>query len=173
MFHNSLLQTKSFYLSSTLLVNFCPKLCLLNDLALCLKLVLAIITDPGVVPSGLAVAHVATQLPPLPPSLSPWLAAGLLPPSLPSSWAAAGLLPPISRIIEAIIQAISSRAQVNALSILLPRLLTTLTLTPASSPATGSTLPTPSEQETKLNSIKRYVATCFASPLALHPLHPR
>ena len=56
------------YLGSALLINLRPKLCLLNDLALCLKLILAIVTYPRLVAGGLTTSHLSTtnrQLPTL------------------------------------------------------------------------------------------------------------
>ena len=56
------------YLGSTLLINLGPKLCLLNDLALCLELILAVVTYPRLVAGGLTTPHLSPtnrQLPTL------------------------------------------------------------------------------------------------------------
>ena len=56
------------YLGSALLINLRPKLCLLNDLALGLELILAIVAYPRLIPGGLTTSHLSTtnrQLPTL------------------------------------------------------------------------------------------------------------
>ena len=166
---DSLLQKRKRYLSSTLLVNLCPKLCFLNDLALRLKLVLAIVSDPGVISSRLAIAHL-TQLSTLSTPLS-------------SSWVCCLLPATTSCVSIEVSRPICSGAQVSApLPLFLPHSLTTPTLTPTSSIAPGSALSTPSVQKFRAsnhatsnhsisenNQRKRRIRrlqmyTCFAFP---------
>ena len=93
MFHTGCLSIIC-YLSPTLLVDLCPELCLLNDLALRLKLLPAVVADPGVVSGRLAVPHPGTHLATLSTTLSSWvshlaatvLQLSTLSPYLSSSW---------------------------------------------------------------------------------------
>ena len=106
MFHTACLSIIC-YLSPALLVDLCPELCLLNDLALRLKLLPAVVADPGVVSGRLAVPHPGTHLATLSTTLSSWvshlaatvLQLSTLSPYLSSSWLC--LLPAAtSRVVD-------------------------------------------------------------------------
>ena len=142
------------YLSPALLVNLCPKLCLLNDLALRLKLLPAVVADPGVVSGRLAVTHLspAAHLATLSTTLSSWVSHHSVPQlsTLSPSLSSFRVYPAATSRIVDVTRNVCIRAQVSALPFFLPQPLTTPTLTPTSSITTGSTLPTPSEQDVKL-----------------------